>query len=918
MSTLPEQAYDTWHSAVYRVSGAARDPVAPPEPDWPRVWEQAVPAGHDAPLSARVRRNELARRPDPLRLVLLRYADNVVEVVVTARRNVADRASMARIAATVLGSDTGGDSGARTAPEPSESPECRIGSVRVGDGHAAVPELLAAFALMLSRFRGGEQFGLAVVEQAVVEPAGAGSGVLPNRLSHVTLQVAGQTVAALCAAAQARAQEGGVRCDAMVVLDDGSSAPAEAAYWPAQASGAPLTLHAERGADGTLLANVWFNTEHMPAWQAEQMLRCLPQVYRNVRESPGERHVREIGLLSPADRAATLALGRSPGRSDPTSTIDAMFAEVAAGQPGRPAVTADGRTLTYRQLDDLATSMAGGLAAAGVRRGDRVGLLMARSTELVAALLAVLRAGAAYVPFDPQYPRDRLTFMAEDAGVRLVVVDDDHAGLFPNSATATVSGLTATVPQTQPAAAETADEAYVIYTSGSTGRPKGVVVPHANVMSLVQGTQGMFGFSSDDVWTWFHSAAFDFSVWEIWGCLLNGGRLVVVPRLTARSSDDLRDLLARERVTVLNQTPSAFANLLPHVERHGRPPDLRLVVFGGEPLDVRMLTRWMDALPDGQCRLVNMYGITETTVHSTAAEVTRATALTGSRSVGRAIPGWSLRVVDESGNVLPPGCLGEIIVGGAGVASGYLNRPELTADRFRFDAQTGERTYCSGDRGRLLLDGSVEHFGRIDSQVKLRGYRIELDEIRSVLLERPDVAAAAVLVADRTPGHGDAELRAYVVARSGTAADGAALRRWLSRRLPDFMLPAAVVAVDELPLDANGKLDAARLPVPRREASRRTPTSGIEGLVSEIWRDVLGQDLGPETDFFDVGGNSLLALRVTTALRERGLSEVSVRSLYLHPTLRSFSSYLGALRRSDVQPVVENALGQAVVESTGR
>lgn len=302
-----------------------------------------------------------------------------------------------------------------------------------------------------------------------------------------------------------------------------------------------------------------------------------------------------------------------------------------------------------------------------------------------------------------------------------------------------------------------------------------------------------------------------------------------------------------------------------------------------------------------------MYGITETTVHSTAEEVTRAAALAGSRSVGRAIPGWSLRILDEGENVLPPGCPGEIAVGGAGVASRYLNRQDLTAERFFIDAASGERLYRSGDRGQLLPDGSIDHFGRIDNQIKLRGYRIELDEIRSVLLEEPGVLAAAVLVAADDADHTGVELRAYVVAQPGTMVDEDLLRRRLARCLPDFMVPSTIVVIDELPLNHNGKLDLARLPAAPMVTPRHVPPSGIDGVVLEVWRRVLGREPALAGNFFDDGGNSLLALRVTTALREHGLVGIPVGALYQHPTLRSFITYLKERTPARDEPAVKGA-----------
>jgi amino acid adenylation domain-containing protein len=612
----------------------------------------------------------------------------------------------------------------------------------------------------------------------------------------------------------------------------------------------------------------------------------------------------EVELLDEAERSRTVALGRPPRApaTTPMSVTEA-FARVVAATPDRIAVT-DGETgLTYRELDERATHSASRLRALGVTGGDRVGVCLERSAELVVTLLAVLKAGATYVPVDPAYPADRLAHTARDAELGVVVT---RLPGFPSAAgrvqvtpdellaeTAAASG--ASLPHPSPD-----DPAYVIYTSGSTGRPKGVVVPHRNVIALIDATREEYALTGADVWTWFHSSAFDFSVWEIWGCLLTGARLVVVPYFVSREPDRFRDLLVAEKVTVLSQTPSAFAQLL---EVDHTEVGVRVVVFGGEPLDARVLLRWFDRHPESACRVVNMFGITETTVHVTEQTLTRKLALATTRSVGRALPGWHLYVLDRYGRLLPPGVAGEICVGGSGVALGYLGQEELTAQRFVPDPFTGGTMYRSGDLGRLRPDGRLEHLGRIDSQVKIRGFRIELDEIRSVLLEDPAVRTAAVVVRRDDPTDAaTARIDAYVVLSPG--ADPTTIRERAAGILPDYMLPATVSPVDTLPLTPNGKLDPTKLPpvgrppapgnaVPARAA---TATDDLTAPLTEIWSDILGVPVGPDDDFFELGGNSLFAVRITAALRARGLPPLRLRELYRHPTIRET---VASLRTSD-------------------
>ncbi|WP_159052167.1 non-ribosomal peptide synthetase, partial [Streptomyces niveiscabiei] len=493
------------------------------------------------------------------------------------------------------------------------------------------------------------------------------------------------------------------------------------------------------------------------------------------------------------------------------------------------------------ELDARAGKLARGLVQRGVVPGDRVGVCLDRSAELVVVLLAVLKAGGTYVPVDPAYPAERIAYTARDAGVRVMVTRS--AGF------ADAVSPDELVGQEGELSAPGDGAAYVIYTSGSTGRPKGVVVPHRNVVALVEATREEYGLGAEDVWTWFHSAAFDFSVWEIWGCLLTGGRLVVVPYFVSREPDAFRDLLVSERVSVLSQTPSAFGQLM-SVE-HGAV-GVRLVVFGGEPLDARGVLPWFDLHP--ACRLVNMFGITETTVHVTEQTLTRALALAGTRSVGRALPGWHLYVTGPEGELLPPGVAGEIRVGGAGVALGYLGQEELTAERFVPDPYGDGRLYRSGDLGRLRPDGRLEHLGRIDSQVKVRGFRIELDEIRNVLLEDADVRTAAVVV-HRAGDAAGARIDAYVVLNGGSAGT---VRARAAGLLPEYMVPATVTVLDALPLTANGKLDVSRLvatPTPAPAQQQEQPvTDDLTARLIRIWSDVLGTDVGPDDDFFELGG----------------------------------------------------------------
>ena len=668
-----------------------------------------------------------------------------------------------------------------------------------------------------------------------------------------------------------------------------------------------VTLTPGQSAEGTPTLMLHHRLAEVDAESAGRFARHVVRAYAqiNVPRTVAQPQVPlDIDLLDSAERAQQVALGE-PGSSlhwQP-QRIDEVFAARAAEQPDAIALTCEGQSMTYSELDILARRLAAGLLACGVQPGDRVGICLDRSLDLVATMLAVLRADAVYVPMDPAHPVDRLAYTADDAQLRLIVT---HLDAFPGDRPVRkVRPNDLIVYETAGASVlpnrlrDPGMAAYIIYTSGSTGRPKGVAVPHRNVVALLAATREDFGLGPDDTWTLFHSAAFDFSVWEIWGPLLTGGRIVVVPYWVSRSPEEFHDLLANEHVSVLNQTPSAFAQLMEADLRKKEPLPLRLVVFGGEPLNTRMLRAWFDRYPESDCRLVNMFGITETTVHVTAKTVTLKDAIAGSVSVGRALPGWYIYVLDERGRPVPCGTPGEIYVGGEGVALGYLGRPDLTAHRFLTDPFKDGRMYRSGDRGRIRLDGQLEHLGRLDTQVKVRGFRIELDEIRNVLLDDPAVTDAAVVLGGETSSDAaKARIDAFVVLRSH---DTASVRRRASKFLPEYMLPATINELPALPLTANGKLDTRRLTVPPAVldlAHEDPPKSSMEAALSEIWCEILGVErIGRESDFFEQGGQSLMAARMVARIRSSLQVKLPISAIFKNPTISLISELIETVIR---------------------
>ncbi|NJC70661.1 amino acid adenylation domain-containing protein [Planosporangium thailandense] len=597
------------------------------------------------------------------------------------------------------------------------------------------------------------------------------------------------------------------------------------------------------------------------------------------------------------------------------TTITDLFAEEAAAHPDRVAVVDGDSALTYRDLNARANQLAHHLIDQGVGPEQVVALALPRSAELIVAVLAVLKAGAAYLPLDSAYPAERIAFMIADAQPSALVTlgrDDLPAGLagvpvvdlgdeevvhrLRRYPTGDPTGL----DRTRRLRPENA--AYIIYTSGSTGKPKGVVVPHRNVVRLFDATRHWFHFGPDDVWTLFHSYAFDFSVWEIWGPLLHGGRLVVVPYEVSRSPRDFLALLARHRVTVLNQTPSAFYQLMQaEAEGQAHPQDLALrwVIFGGEALDLWRLREWYERHPDAPV-LVNMYGITETTVHVSYLALDAGRTRAVQSVIGREIPDLSVHVLDHSLRPVPPGVAGEMYVSGPGLARGYLRRAALTAERFvahPFGAP-GDRMYRTGDVARWNDDGDLEFVGRADAQVKVRGFRIELGEIEAVLAGHPAVAQVAVVAREDQPG--DRRLVAYVVPADADGLDE--LREHAASVLPEHMVPATVVLLDALPLTNNGKLDRAALPAPSYAASAGSgcPRNPREEVLCELFAEALGvPSVGIRDNFFHLGGHSLIATQLVGRIRATLGAEVTIGTLFQAPSVAELAERISAGGQDD-------------------
>ncbi len=669
-----------------------------------------------------------------------------------------------------------------------------------------------------------------------------------------------------------------------------------------------LTLQVEETEDG-LAGSVEYSTDLFDGATIDRLIGHLRMLLESAVVDP-DRRVSRLRLLTAEERRELLAPGEdaSAAGAAGASCLHRMFEERAGMAPGAAALTFEGLTTTYADVNARANRVARLLHRRGVGPGSMVGVYLDRSPELVVAILAILKTGGAYVPLDPAYPRDRLAFILEDTRAGVVLTSESLRGALPAAGTESLclDGAGAEIDRESPddldAGSDPEHPAYVIYTSGSTGRPKGVAVTHRNVVRLFATTREFFEFGAGDVWTLFHSVAFDFSVWETWGALLHGGRLVIVPYLVSRSPEAFFALLKKERVSVLNQTPSAFRLLMQAERATDRPADpdlaLRLIIFGGEALEPASLRPWFERHGDERPRLVNMYGITETTVHVTCRPLRAADGSCLTSPIGRPIADLRLFVLDRNMEPAPYGVAGEIYVGGEGVARGYHGRPDLTAERFvpdPFGRRSGSRLYRTGDLARRRADGEIEFLGRADDQLKIRGFRIEPGEIEATLGLCPKVRQAAVVARVESPG--EKRLVAYVVAEPEGPPTIDALRLFLMERLPDYMVPGTFVFMESLPLTPAGKIDRRSLPSSERtrpdlKESYVAPRTPVERALAEVWSEVLElESVGIDDNFFALGGDSIRSIQVRVKAGEKGLG-LSLRQIFARQTIRTLAAEL--------------------------
>jgi amino acid adenylation domain-containing protein len=666
-----------------------------------------------------------------------------------------------------------------------------------------------------------------------------------------------------------------------------------------------LNLFLQRN-DAEIGGKLIYNAAYSDASSIERFISHYYELLRNLVAQPNEK-LSSVAITTEKEKAALLAaLDNSQVNYPEDKTIVGLFAAQVARRPQAIAIKHNDRSITYGDLDKWSTRLALQLRAIGVQREQVVGLLTDRCIETIAGMLAILKAGGAYLPIDVDYPKERIDFLISDSRTNFLLLSKDFKGETPSHVRVLLIEDTIDATAHEPVIDcinKPSDLCYVIYTSGTTGRPKGVMIEHRNVVRLLFNDAFQFNFNEKDVWTMFHSHCFDFSVWEIYGALLYGGKLIIIPKMIARDATAYLEVLKREHVTVLNQTPGAFYTLVQAaLSQHETVTGLRYVIFGGEALSPARLKEWHRHHP--QTKLINMYGITETTVHVTYKEITEHEIANNISNIGKPIPTLSVLLLNDQQQPVPQGITGEMYVGSAGVARGYLYNEELTAKRFvpnPFNAN--ERLYRSGDLARLLASGEMEYIGRMDHQVQLRGFRIELGEIESQLNAHAAIKESVVIAKE---DEDDKYLVAYYV--SDNELETAALRSHLAAKLPDYMVPSYFMQLHHLPLTSNGKLDKKALPDPaiKLESEHIAPSNKIEEKLVEIWSRVLKIDrelISVNRSFFELGGHSIRAVHLISTIQQQFSVKIELRKIFENSSVETMSAYIAGLSPESVERI---------------
>ncbi|GAB2793935.1 non-ribosomal peptide synthetase [Amycolatopsis magusensis] len=669
---------------------------------------------------------------------------------------------------------------------------------------------------------------------------------------------------------------------------------------------------------GGLTGHLEYSTDLFEPATIARLAGHLTTVLDGIVADP-DRAIGDLPLLTEKERSALLTEWSTPiVHSGPDRRVHEMFADQVRRTPEAVAIVDGDRHISYADLDGRANRLATWLHALGARRGTLVALCLPRCAEQVVAMLGVLKAGAAYIPIDPDDPIERMRTVLDDSDAQFLVTTDAFTERL-SWAPARVLAIES-VPRDNgsppPRSGDPADLAYVLYTSGSTGKPKGVQIEHRNVTRLFQEVRDLYEIGAEDSWVMFHHYGFDVSVWEVFGALLHGGRLVIVPYSVSRSPTELHKLLAAEKVTVLSQTPTAFAGLIAaDKDAPERLDHLRLVVLGGERLDFRLLAPWLERYSRGAPSVVNMFGPTETTIWATRRPVTGTDTRSARSFIGTALPHARLLVVDPELRPVPVGFAGELLIAGPLVGRGYLDRPELDATTFVTDPYVpGRRCYRSGDLVRRTGNDDLEFLGRIDDQVKVRGFRIELGEIEVALRAHPDVTDAIAAV--REDATGATTLGAYVVSTSVPRPAPRDLRAFLGSCLPSHMIPSGFAFLDRVPTTVSGKADRQALPPistitgDTDRAYRAAPRNATEAVLAERWAGLLGvEQISVDDNVFELGAHSVMAVRLHRAVRGT-VPEFNVIDIFQYPTVRGLAEHV--LGKTSTTTQLDEARDRAV------
>ena len=670
-----------------------------------------------------------------------------------------------------------------------------------------------------------------------------------------------------------------------------------------------LYLGMEESED-SILGEFEYNTDLFDQSTLHRMIDHFKNLLHSATQNP-ELMIQKMPMLNTMEYHQMVTLWNQTTLQEPPSfCLHTLLEKQILENPNKTALMFGNESLSYLQLNEQANQLAHYLIAQGVKSGSLVGICLERSFNTVIGVLAILKAGGAYIPMDPYHPKDRLKLLIEDSNLQWMVTHSTLLQQLPDHQALTIvidkmldsiQQCPTTNPQTE---VNPKHPAYVIYTSGSTGRPKGVVVLHGRLTRMFLVTQQWFHFDQNDVWSLFHSFSFDFSVWEMWGALLFGGRLVIIDRATSRSPEAFYNVLYTEKITILNNNPSVFQALTTLEESESvKPLSLRLVIFGAEPLKIQNLKPWFDRHGDEKPQLINLYGITESTVHTTYHPLSKKDLKNHNLIIGP--PRAELHplyILDDHLKPVPIGVPGQLYVGGHGLALEYLNQPQLTDERFLtdpFSNHPDSRLQKTGDLARFLESGNIAFLGRSDYQVKVRGFRIELGEIEAVLSQHPDIyEVAATTYEERVEENTEKRLVVYVEPHKQQQPEVENLKKYLKQKLPDYMIPTLFIIIPSLPRSPNGKVDRRLLPKPDKNLNRSKkvydpPKTQTEQMVSETWSTLLTiKQISREDDFFDLGGHSLMATRVISRLRERFKLDLPLSLLFDTPTVKGISHYI--------------------------